>query len=968
MTDDPRAEWTLRALYVAVGLVILVGGGLGRAGDVRAQGVPPAATRDFVQVELEAPMAILIDLLANDSSPQGEPLQVVIDQAPEVGELVPQWDGSLIYRLGPGVDLAGRTYVTASYWVEDSSGRASEVVDVCIGTCLAKAVADARADTSTVELGHTVPIPVLENDEGDGLGLVSCDATVATTGSVQVGQGDTCLYAAPQAASQAQPRRLRRSGNRLRSYAAVPVGSDSFEYTVADVYGNRDTATVAVTLVDSGGEVVGVVGRITGLTDASQTISFGTDFGVSFDNPVVIAQPITLNGGNDATLEITEVRSGSFRARIANTPPALPNHFVGEDASYLVVEGGSWEISPGVWLDAGVFETDVTYFGPNDYSSAGPRTVLLPETYPAGQVPLVLTQLQTNNAGSWSQPRLVDLTEERFTVALQRGEVDQQARVPHPAKERVGWLAITRGTGAWSGRTHAAGGLTCPGGAHPMFCILEFPVAFAEPPNLLAQIETLDDPEPAFLRYQNLSADQVTLVLRETYVGDDVDGVHGTEGFGYLVVEGDGALSAVPVNRPPSAGDQVLETAQDEPIEFGAQGTDLEGDQIRFATYELDGPGTVYPYLFGYLLTYEPPLGFSGTVTVRYTVQDDFGDYGLESHDVGVATIHVRPLVATIAPPVCADATCTFDAGPSSPEAVSFEWRIRNGVSGVTTVRTGKTVTHAFTSGGRHTASLTVTNAAGSQATDVVAVSTPPTAGFETDCTPDRVCSFTPSGTTADATSFAWSFGDGTSSSSMAPTHVYAAGGRYVVTLTVGNALGLEDSVASFVDLPPTAAFTVTCEGRSCTFTPTGTSTDAETFLWDLGDGTTSQSPTVSHTYAVGGRYQVRLTVGNAPGLFDSAVRAVDLPPTAVFTVSCDRGLCTFDATGSSGDATQFRWDFGDGATGVGASVTHQYGALEGTFVARLTVESSIGLTDSAEQTVEIELPLDLFLLLHVLD
>jgi|GEM_PF-2388684 len=924
-------------------LLAIAGGWLGAGGAASAQGSDPVAQEEYVQVQLNPPMAILVDLLANDSSPAGEPLQAVIQQGPEVGALVPQWDGSFVYRLDAGDDLAGRTYVTASYWVEDASGRASDVVDVCIGECVSKITATARTDSFSIPIDHSIAVPVLDNDSGDGLQLVSCDATATTSGTVGT-QNDTC------------------------SYTATQVGNDSFQYTIVDIYGNTATGTVSGTVSGPSGQVMGVVGRLTGVTGDFQTVAFGSMFGVSFDHPVVIAQPITLNGLNDATLEVTDVTATSFRVRVANTPPALPNHYQGEDVSYLVVEGGSWEIAPGVWLDAGVAETDVTYFGPNDYSQAGPRLVLLPQAYPAGVLPLVLTQLQTNNAGSWSQARQLDLSEDRFDLVLQRGEVDQDARVAHPVPERVGWVAITQGTGSWAGKPYAAEELTCPGGAHPVVCGAGFPVSFAAPPNLLAQIVSFNDPEPAFLRYQNLTATSVALILSETYATTDEDGGHATEDFGYLVVGGDGTLTATGVDLPPTAFDQDLEVAQDESIEFGAKGSDPDGDQLRFGTYSLDGEGFVYPEVFSYLLGYQPPLGFSGTVTVRYTVQDDFADHGLESHNMGVATIHVRPLVAAIAAPQCFGSTCTFDGSPSSPEAVSYSWTIRNTVTGAVSTYLGKTVTHTFSSGGRHLATLTVTNAAGSTATTTETLDLPPTAGWAASCDANRVCSFIPSGTTADATSFTWSFGDGTTSSASAPTHGFTAGGRYLVTLTVRNAIGLEDAVASFLDLPPTAAFGFDCQGRTCNFTPTGTSADAETFSWDFNDGATSLEQQPAHTFAVGGRYQVRLTVGNALGLESTAVQAVDLPPTAAFTVSCDRGLCSFDAGVSSADGTLFQWDFGDGSSGSGQTVSHQYAVVDGVFTARLTVTNGVGLTDSAEQTVVIELPDDLFLLLYVLD
>ena len=67
-----------------------------------------------------------------------------------------------------------------------------------------------------------------------------------------------------------------------------------------------------------------------------------------------------------------------------------------------------------------------------------------------------------------------------------------------------------------------------------------------------------------------------------------------------------------------------------------------------------------------------------------------------------------------------------------------------------------------------------------------------------TDPQPDPVAAFTVTGTTfiagrpvafvntslGDPKRFAWTFGDGTGSTDRQPTHTYAAGGRFTVTLT----------------------------------------------------------------------------------------------------------------------------------------------------------------------------------------
>lgn len=64
----------------------------------------------------------------------------------------------------------------------------------------------------------------------------------------------------------------------------------------------------------------------------------------------------------------------------------------------------------------------------------------------------------------------------------------------------------------------------------------------------------------------------------------------------------------------------------------------------------------------------------------------------------------------------------------------------------------------------------------------------------------------------------------------------------------------------------------------------------------------------------------------------------------------------TFDASGSldpNGTIVSYAWDFGDGATGSGATVTHTF-TQDGTFQVRLTVTDNDGLTDTAVFTLTV--------------
>jgi PKD repeat protein len=158
----------------------------------------------------------------------------------------------------------------------------------------------------------------------------------------------------------------------------------------------------------------------------------------------------------------------------------------------------------------------------------------------------------------------------------------------------------------------------------------------------------------------------------------------------------------------------------------------------------------------------------------------------------------------------------------------------------------------------------------------------PPTADFTVDpatgTTPLTVA-FTDQ-SSGSPTSWRWDFGDGTSSPSQNPTHVYADAGTYTVSLTATNVAGSDTATKAAVTATqpqaPTADFsaTPTTGGAPLDVVFSDRSQGSTTsWSWEFGDGGSSTAQNPAHTYDSPGSYNVSLTVANAGGS-DTATKA----------------------------------------------------------------------------------------------
>ncbi len=139
------------------------------------------------------------------------------------------------------------------------------------------------------------------------------------------------------------------------------------------------------------------------------------------------------------------------------------------------------------------------------------------------------------------------------------------------------------------------------------------------------------------------------------------------------------------------------------------------------------------------------------------------------------------------------------------------------------------------------------------------------------------------------------------------------------------------------------------------------------TYAWDFGDGNSGNGSSASHTYNQTGSFTASLIVTDDDGAKDTATVAVTVaeptnqPPTASFTASSTSGpaplAVNFDGSASSdpeGRPLTYAWDFGDGNSGAGQTVSHTYQS-SGNFTATLTVTDEGGLSDDDTEAISVE-------------
>lgn len=403
----------------------------------------------------------------------------------------------------------------------------------------------------------------------------------------------------------------------------------------------------------------------------------------------------------------------------------------------------------------------------------------------------------------------------------------------------------------------------------------------------------------------------------------------------------------------------------------------------------------------GYIVTWTWNFGDGTTQTITFpgnpNISHTYATYGQYNVTLTVVTNDGCPASRTIPVNVLQSPLANFSSQGScvadpvqftdlsqGGTIVSWRWNFGDLYAGANNTSMLQNPQHTYTTGGTYPVTLIAGNVNGCYDTIVknIVITPAPVANFtfNAGCANDTVHFVSSSLVNMPAVaSWLWQFGDGGTSTTSDPYHVYSAAGFYTVTLTITDTSGCVNSKTRLVPVTqaPVASFTVSpfsCSGSPVSFNDISTTPNGSinSWHWTFDDGTDTTiyapaNPDIQHTFAVAGIYNVSLYVTTTTGCEDDFTLAVQVNfgPIAAFGVqgNCSGQPALFtDQSQASGGSNiiAWSWNFGDPASGSNTSSLqnpqHTY-SQPGTYPVTLTVENMNGCMNVTTQNIIVASP-----------
>ena len=258
---------------------------------------------------------------------------------------------------------------------------------------------------------------------------------------------------------------------------------------------------------------IGEIGKLSvSQSGANQWHSFS--FTKTYQNPVVVMQPLSHNGGDPAVIRLRKVTGTGFEFQIDEWDYLNGAHGT-ETVSYIAMETGVW--INGLAYEVGKVQTD------HNFTNVNLNIV------PPGST--VLTQAQTYN-GSAAITTRQETTAGGFRVKVQE---EQRADGNHTTED-IGYIAILPGEGPF-GKFRVISRTTNTVVSHNWHTInYNYNTPTFGTNYFVGNMQTNLGLDPATVRYQNLDHNSVQVRIEEEQSADSETN-HGNESVGYLLLK-----------------------------------------------------------------------------------------------------------------------------------------------------------------------------------------------------------------------------------------------------------------------------------------------------------------------------------------------------------------------------------------------------------------------------------------------
>ena len=525
---------------------------------------------------------VSIDVLANDTDPDGDPLVLAAVTLPAHGTASIA-GARIVYT--PFAGFTGTD--TFAYTAGDGrGGSASAQVTVTVAA-RPNQVPVARNDSATAAFGQPVTIGVLANDtDPDGNPLSISGTDTPQHGSAVV-SGDVVIYTP------------------FPGYS----GSDRFTYTISDGHGGSASATVAITVAMR-------PNRQPLARDDSATTAFGLP--VSID---VLANDTDPDGDALALIALTAPANGTAAisgGQVIYTPAA---GFAGSDSFRYTISdghGGSATATVTVTVAAQPDRAPVAVDDAAATPFAQPVTiaVLANDSDPDGD-PLTIVATTPPANG---------------TLVVSGNSVTYTPGAGFSGSDS---FTYTINDGRGGSATATVTVTVAPAPNQPPVAVDDNATTFSGQPVTIPVLANDSDPDgdPLVITSVTAPASGTAVVSGANVIYTPAAGIVGTDRFAYTISDGRGGTStafvtvviAPPPNRPPVAVDDTATTTVSQPVTIDvlANDSDPDGDPISVTsvTQPLNGTASVSPNG----VIYAPRRGFTGADPFTYTISDGRG-------------------------------------------------------------------------------------------------------------------------------------------------------------------------------------------------------------------------------------------------------------------------------------------------------------------------------------------------------